>query len=687
LPPQQEAAMSKLPKTGSRKTSGETAPEVAGARPAIGEQWMRALARTAYSPMSHRRIKRHLDSHVAAMFAMLTADELDPEPALAIGEWLVAARYTGQRSLQHTVDVLGPALRTLPELASVDDLPDRVVHVLGALAAGYANAVRRQIFEEQEKVRNALLLTLEETQQELHDSEARFRQVFASSAVGIVILDPAGNVVEVNPALLEMLGHTEGAPDDVFTPHDLSELRASCDKMLADLEESTRSERRFSGPEDDEIWANVVLSVVRDSDEHPKYFVAVMEDITDQRRLREYLRYQALHDVLTGLPNWQSFLPHLENVLGKLSIPRTITLCYLDVDSVGIVNDGLGYSAGDKVLATVANRLQAVVADETATVARVGGDEFIVLIEDSPTTPSISDLADAIDRALSAPIPIGSEQMAVSAGMGFVRTSATNADALTLLRRAHSTLRRAEDKGKRQWANYDPEHDAADRSRLSLIATMPGALARGDIFVEYLPVRGEHAALAARLRWELPDNTVLHHVDCLRYADELGHSGPLSEALLIDACSRAAAEGVPVLVRLSPDMSRDPDLTARVGSTLTETGLSPGQLWLSLNVRGLSCDEGEDNLAVLADMGVRTVVHDVFGSMLELSIVERCRPHAVELAALPDGELARAAMSSLVPLLRSTGALVVVDEAAASQWFQDIGVDLVVPVQPGVHEY
>jgi diguanylate cyclase (GGDEF)-like protein/PAS domain S-box-containing protein len=681
--------MRKLPKTGSTPTSGDVAPEVDDAHPAVGEQWMRALARTAYSPMSRRKIKRQLDSHVAAMIAMLTAGELDPEPALAIGEWLVAARYTGQHSLRHTVDVLGPALRTLPELASVDDLPDRVVHVLGALAAGYANAVRRQIFEEQEKVRNSLLLTLQETQQELHDSEARFRQVFASSAVGIVILDLAGDVVEVNPALLNMLGHTESAPDHVFTPHDLSELRASCDQMLADLEESTRSERRFSGPEDDEIWANVVLSVVRDSDEHPKYFVAVMEDITDQRRLREYLRYQALHDVLTGLPNWQSFLPHLENVLGKLSIPHTITLCYLDVDSVGIVNDGLGYSAGDKVLTTVAYRLQAVVADETAMVARAGGDEFIILIEDSPTTPSISDLADAIDRALSAPIPIGSEETAVSAGMGFVRASARNADALTLLRQAHSTLRRAEGKGKRQWAHYDPENDVADRSRLSLIATMPGALARGDIFVEYLPVRGAQGqvALAARLRWELPDNTVLHHVDCLRYADELGHTGPLSEALLADACSRAAEEGLPVLVRLSPDMSRDPDLTARVGSTLTGTGLSPGQLWLSLCVRGLSCDEGEDNLAVLADMGVRTVVHDVGGSMPELSIVERFRPHGVELAEPPDGELTRAAMTGLVPLLRSAGALVVVDETAGFSWYQDIGVDLLVPVQPGMDAY
>ncbi|MCS7481869.1 diguanylate cyclase domain-containing protein [Umezawaea endophytica] len=681
--------MSKIPGA-TQPSDGPPPPEVGPAHPTPGERWTKALARTAYSPTSRRKIRRDVDAHVAALVALLKAPDFTAEPAHAIGAWLVAARYTGQRSLQTTVDVLGPALRTHPELLGVPNLADRVVFVLGALAAGYANAVREQIFEEQERVRNSLLLTLGETQQNLHDSEARFRQVFSSSAVGIAILDLAGNLVEANPALAHMLGHQVDAPDEVFAPADLLALRESSHGLLEAMEEDAKSERRFTGPAGDEIWANVVLSVVRDSDEQPKYFVAVMEDVTDERQLWEYLRFQALHDVLTGLPNWQSFLPHLEKVLGKLRSPHTVTLCYLDVDSLALVNDGVGYQAGDRLLTAVAHRLTAVVAGETAMVARAGGDEFVVLIEDSPAAPSISEWAARFDASLAEPVAVDSTRTtAVSAGMGFVRTSASGVDALALVRQAHSTLRRAEAKGKRQWAYYDRDQDDLDRPRLELVATLPGALAAGDVYTEFESVDG--VVLAARLRWELQDDTVVAHDEVLRLGDELGHTIPLGNALLEQACARAADpdEHLPVLVRLSPDHSRDPDLTAVVGRALSTTGLEPHRLWLSLSLRGLDNEEGQDNLSVLADLGVKVLLHDLSGSVTELSTVEFGRPHAVALAPVPDSPLARATTTALVPLLRAAGALVIADGTTAEQddWFRSIGVDLLLPDQPAADEY
>ena len=681
--------MSKIPRA-TQPSDGPPPSEVVPAHPTPGERWTRALARTAYSPTSRRKIRREVDAHVDALVALLKAPVFTAEPAHAIGAWLVAARYTGQRSLQATVDVLGPALRTHPELLGVPNLADRVVFVLGALAAGYANAVRQQIFEEQERVRNSLLLTLGETQQSLHDSEARFRQVFSSSAVGIAILDLAGDLVEANPALAHMLGHQVDDPDEVFAPADLVALRESSHGLLVAMEESARSERRFTGPAGDEIWANVVLSVVRDSEERPKYFVTVMEDVTDQRQLREYLRFQALHDVLTGLPNWQSFLPHLEKVLGKLRSPHTVTLCYLDVDSLALVNDGLGYQAGDRVLTAIARRLTAVVAGETAVVARAGGDEFVVLIEDSPTTPSISELAARIDASLVEPVEVDSTRStAVSAGMGFVRTSARGVDALALVRQAHSTLRRAEAKGKRQWAYYDRDQDDLDRRRLELVATLPGALAEGAVYAEFEAVDGR--VLVARLRWELQDDTVVAHDEVLRHGDELGHTIPLGEALLAQACARAAEpdEHLPVLVRLSPDHSRDPDLTAAVGRALSSSGLAPHRLWLSLSLRGLDGEEGRDNLSVLADQGVAVSLHDLSGNVDELSTVESSGARAVALGPVPDSALARSTTAALVPLLRASGALVVVDGTTPEQddWFRSIGVDLVLPPQPAADEY
>ncbi|MBP2338019.1 diguanylate cyclase (GGDEF)-like protein/PAS domain S-box-containing protein [Saccharothrix coeruleofusca] len=641
-------------------------PAAMAARPEVVERWADALSAGAYAPMSRAEVRRELDARLAHLVGVLSAARFEPDRAAPVGEWLVSARFTGQTSLQDTLEVLGSAL---PGLAGRDG--ERVPAVLGAVAAGYANALRRQVFSQQEEVRASLLTALEHTQRELHDSETRFRQVFSSSAVGIAVFDARGEVVEVNPALVGMLDHEPGTTA-VFDPLDLAALRADLSRMALDGAETARSERQFTARRGDPLWANVALSVVRDSDGHPRYHVAVVEDVTEQRVLREYLRHQALHDVLTGLPNRQSFLPKLEQVLSR---PGSVTLCYLDVDGVAIVNDGLGYEYGDELLKVVAQRLTAVVAGERATVARIGGDEFVLLLEDSPGTPSISALAEAIDRALAEPVPLAGHEVSASAGMGFVRTSARGLDAMALLRQAHSTLRRAENGGKGQWGIYDAGQDARERARLALLAAMPGALDGGDIAIDYLPVRrgDEQVAAAARLRWR-HGQAVADHGDCLRFADELGLSGRLGAWLLDETCSFAAVERLPVVVRLSVDQSRDPDLTASVGTALRTSELPPQWLWLSLDARALSedADAVEDNLTALADMGVRRLLHSFGGGFAELSVVERHLLHGVELAPAPVEPLAHNALSKLVPLLRETGALVVADGEAVP------GADLVV---------
>ncbi|MCE6994606.1 diguanylate cyclase [Saccharothrix sp. S26] len=474
-----------------------------------------------------------------------------------------------------------------------------------------------------------------------------FRQVFVGSTAGIAIFDGRGALVGANPALEAMLSPADVATLVTATPF---------------TGDGTTAQRQFTDAAGDPLWTTVALSVVRDAEGSPRWHVAVVEDTTEQRVLRDYLRHQALHDVLTGLPNRQSFLPRLEQALSR---PGSITLCYLDVDSVAIVNDGLGYEAGDELLKVVARRLTEVVAGENATVARIGGDEFVVLIEDCPTTPGISALAEAIEAALLEPVRLAGHGVGVSAGMGFVRTSARGSDPMALLRQAHSTLRRAESGGKGQWGIYDAGQDARDRARLSLIATMPGALQNGEIALDYLPVArgGDQVAMAARLRWCEAEYGPVTHRECLRFADELGLSGPLAQWVLEEACAFAAAEDLPVLAHLSPGQSRDPDLTALVAEAVRAGGVAPEKLWLSLSARALAedFDAVDDNLSALGDMGVRLLLHDVTFALPELSVVERHGLHGVE-PDVPLGEaLAHKALAAVLPLVRAAGALVVSD--------------------------
>ncbi|WP_246019180.1 diguanylate cyclase domain-containing protein [Saccharothrix australiensis] len=550
--------------------------------------------------------------------------------------------------------------------------PESVAALLDVLTADHANALPRHAPAGPGKASTGPgSAPAERERDELRDSEARLRHVFESSATGIAIFDPDGRVVDANPALRRMLGHAEDPgrePVELFAPADLAALRAAWTTMPAG---GTRVERRFTGPTGDPLWTNVALSLAHDGAGRLRYRVAVVEDVTEQRELRDYLRRQALHDVLTGLPNRQGFLLRLERAIHR---PGSLTLCYLDVDCVAIVNDGIGYEAGDELLRVVARRLTAAVADEDATVARIGGDEFVVLVEDSPGTPGIPALAAAIAAELSEPVYLSGRGVGVSAGMGFVRTSARDVAPMSLLRQAHTALRRAEDGGKGQWGVYDAGQDARDRPRLALLAGLPGAVENGELAIGYRPVEhvggpaaGTRAAVAARFRLPLPGYGAVAHEECLRCADAVGLSGRLARWLLAEACAFAAAEATPVLVRLSADQSRDPDLAAVVVAALRSSGLPPGLLWLSLDSAALTGgpDALEDNLTTLADMGVRRLLHGFACGVAEVALVQRQALHGVELDAPPAEPLARAALAAVLPLLRDGGVLVVGDVPGA----------------------
>lgn len=603
----------------------------------LAQRWAAVLIESAYSPMSRRKLTQHLEEHAARLRA--------GQVAVAIGEWLVRKRFTGPDSLRRTLEVLGPEFP--PE-------------VLGALASGYVRATRDQLFTEQEKVKNSLLKAVEDAQRDLHDSEARFAQVFATTAVGIAIFDLHGTVVEANEALATILGHEE-MPKELFTEPDAIALAAACHRMAASSVDTDRREWELARGNGDAVWANVVLSVLRGADGLPKFHVALIEDVTEQRMLQEWLRHQSLTDLLTGLPNRASFTDKLESALAT---GEPYTLGYLDVDSLTIVNDGLGYVAGDAVLVEVARRLRVALPD--AVVARVGGDEFVVLIHGSP---DVAALAALIDEELSEPVYLEGAGVAVSTSIGFVRISGPGVDPTTVLRRAHSTLRRAEAGGKRQWGVYDHEADAADRTRFARIAAMPGAFENGEISVEYAPVSwisGSLAFVEASLRWG-----TTRHDDVVAYADALGLASRVGQLVLQDACSR----GEPVLIRLSRDQSRDPDLTAHVRSTLRASSFPASSLFLALDVR--SMPDGEENLEVLHDMGVHVLLHEFGGGFGGLSTVDRSSVWGVRLARPPSERLARQGLALMVPLLRSAGVHVIGGPGDPDE-LRALGVDLVV---------
>jgi diguanylate cyclase (GGDEF)-like protein len=439
--------------------------------------------------------------------------------------------------------------------------------------------------------------------------------------------------------------------------------------------------------------------------------VTVVEDATELQLLRERLSYQSLHDALTGLPNQQFFISRLEGVLGCAKRDSRITVCKIDLDGLAVINDGFGRKIGDQMLQSVAQRLQSVVDREKATVARFGSDEFAILIENSPTTLDVAALAASINTELGEPVYIEGYGLAVSACVGFVEHQGSGEPA-ELLRAAEAALHSVKRGRKRQWGPLDTHQDAVHRVRCRLAAAMPGALETGEITLNYQPLAqltdGKVVAIEALLRWDHPHSGPLPHHECLELAARTGLEVPLGQWLLRSACEQLASwrqrfgEATPLLhVDLTPQQSQDPDLVASIRGALEHAGLAAESLQLGMPVLALGGDtrEAEDNLRVLADMGVATVLVG-FSGVGDLAYLEDLPVQRAEIAHRVvqcvaqrpgDSRIARAVFAMLRLVHSGRGTIIVrgIETQDDADWWGAAGADVgqgAFCAPPGAHD-
>lgn len=307
----------------------------------------------------------------------------------------------------------------------------------------------------------------------------------------------------------------------------------------------------------------LTVSVLHDATQEPRCLVTMVADLTEVHLLHGWLNHQTLPDLQTGLPNRQYFVSHLEEVLGCLEPSAVLTLLYLDLDGFSVINDGLGHRYGDQVLSMVARRLESVVADQQAIVARIGADEYAILIQPGNSIPEVSQLAETINTELAEAIYHDDIGVAVTARIGVVQRQAGGMEPGELMRAASATLRRLRGSG-RQWALFDTDSDAADRAELRLAAGMPGALETGELQVQYRPVAaladGRLAGIEALLTW--------HHLELGRAVSRSVHAAHGTD------WSRARGGVLPADYRRGPN----PAMAAAEGRAATSDGYQPHSL-------------------------------------------------------------------------------------------------------------
>jgi diguanylate cyclase (GGDEF)-like protein len=350
-------------------------------------------------------------------------------------------------------------------------------------------------------------------------------------------------------------------------------------------------------------------------------WVATYEDITERRHAEARIRFMAHHDALTSLPNRVLFHDKMEELLrtpGRRG-ERLAILC-LDLDYFKNVNDTLGHPIGDALLETVASRLHHCVR-EGDLVARIGGDEFAILLTSADHPNQAELLAQRIVQTMGQPFDLDGQRAIVGVSIGIAVATDRTITADVLLKNADMALYRAKADGRGGYRFFEAAMDAQMQARRAIELDLREAMSRQELEVWYQPIfdltANRVSGFEALLRWQHPVHGMIPPVQFIPLAEELGLIGPIGEWVMQQACQDAATwpDELKVAVNLSPVQFRSDQLVHTVEQALSSAGLPANRLELEITETALL----QDNETVLAmlhrlrNLGLRTVLDD-FGT-------------------------------------------------------------------------
>ncbi|MEV6064994.1 diguanylate cyclase [Nocardia sp. NPDC052001] len=423
-------------------------PEQGGPHAELVDQWVAALdsgARDHVVPMS----RDETIALLARLAGQVDAAARNGEPAERVAELgaeLARAHFVGDEVLGRCVSVLDAYF------AQQNAIPaTRAAELLGAFTTGYVRAFRRWLLTEQESVRVAEMTARLHMQEQLRASEARFRAVFAQAGIGTGLSDMTGRIIEVNAAFANMLGYTPAEMcalevTDLSHPDDDPEMWPLYASVLRGDVDNAQLEKAYPHRDGRTVWTNINVSLIRDDHGQPQYTLILVEDISERRALRERLHYRAHHDQLTGLANRSRFFDALT---AAFTDPDSrVGLCYVDLDHFKAVNDTFGHAVGDELLVQAAARLDACADGFGQLVARIGGDEFVVLVPNS--TAEVDEIARCVRRAFTHPFEVQGHRLTVTASVGIAEEYAAHTTADDLLQAADYSMYWAKAAGRRR---------------------------------------------------------------------------------------------------------------------------------------------------------------------------------------------------------------------------------------------
>ena len=398
------------------------------------------------------------------------------------------------------------------------------------------------------------------------EAERRYRSIFDNASEGIFQSTPAGRLVTANPALAEMWGYDspemmmEHVNDGGAQVYVDPERRRTLVERLHKDGYVRGFESQFYRRDQSIIWVSENVRAVKDSDGRTVFFEGTIEDVTSRKLQEAVAQYQATHDSLTGLLNRDAFAQRLHHALAKRPSTASVAVLYVDVDQFKYVNDSLGHQFGDKYLRIIAGRLCSCVR-QTDSVARQGGDEFVVLLDGVTSHEEAGQVAQKILTSVAQPWRVNGYDIRGTCSIGISIATSDTMEAGMMLRHADAAMFRAKALGRNNYRYFTDNLTDITVDRLEWMNRLRAALANGEFVLHYQPkievLSGRVVGIEALLRWRRSDGTLASPAEFIPLAEETGLIVPIGDWVLSEACrvsrawQNAGYRPIPVAVNIS----------------------------------------------------------------------------------------------------------------------------------------
>ena len=422
-------------------------------------------------------------------------------------------------------------------------------------------------------------------------------------------------------------------------PEDLPELKRIMSVKLDGPRRHFEYEHRLRHESGEYLWVYARGVILADKTGRAVRMAGSISSIAKRKETENQLIHRALHDALTGLPNRVLFIDRLQQALRRFKRNNTLrfAVLYFDLDRFKFVNDSLGHSAGDSLLVSIARRLMSVIRPGD-TVARMGGDEFAVLVSDIEDESDTALVSERIHTLFQQEFSIAGRGMYTSASIGVAVAAPQYQSPEEILRDADLAMYRAKRSETENTVIFDTTMHQAAITRLNMETDLRRALARGEFVVYYQPIvtlsERRIVAFEALLRWLHPEKGILAPESFLNIVEDTGMLATLSWWVLEQACSQAQqwrqvfVNGTPLgmSVNVSASMFRARDALQRVKRIVAESGIAPQDLSLELTERDVidSEDATRSVLDELRAFGVKIHMDDFGTGYSSLSYLQRC---------------------------------------------------------------